>query len=462
MAQALDIVILAAGHGSRMHSRASKLLQPLAGRPLLAHVLDVAAALPEAKLHVVVGQDADAVRAAFPDYDIRWVTQASQRGTGDAVAAALPGLGEDSVVLVLYGDVPFLCVDTLERMVESAGQGPSSAVLLTAVVDNPRGYGRILRDSVDGVLRIVEERDTTPEQAGIREVNAGPMAIPAAWLRHYLPKLDISQTAQGEACLTVIVDWLARDGHQVMGVQPQSHVEMHGVNTRLQLAQAERLWQRRNADRLMNDGLLLIDPARFDLRGELVVGQDVCVDVNNVFEGRVSLGDNVTIGPNCLLRDVDIGPGCQVRANSVIDSATLAENVIVGPFAHIRPGSELAADVEIGNFVECNRSRVGAASKIKHLSYVGDSDIGKDVNIGAGVITCNYDGAKKHRTTIGAGAFIGSNAALVAPVTIGPAATVGAGSTITQDVPGAALAVGRGRQSNVKDWRPGSLRPPRR
>ena len=453
MDQPIDVVILAAGSGSRMRSATSKVLQPLAGRPLLSHVLDASGALAGARVHVVVcGQD-DAVRQVFQDrQDIHWVTQARQIGTGDAVASALSSLRDDAIAVVLYGDVPFVNPDTIKRMVDAARRAPSVAVLLTAEIDEPTGYGRILRDSTGRVLSIIEERDATAEQARIKEVNAGPMAIPVAWLRDYLPRLDVSQTAQHEACLTVIVEWIAHDGHQVIGMGSHDVIEMHGINDRVQLARAERLWQRRNADRLMGEGLQLADPLRFDVRGELVVGRDVFIDVNAVFEGRVALGDEVRVGPNCVLRDVVVGERCQLHANVLIDSATLARDVVVGPFAHIRAGSELGAGVEIGNFVECKRSRLGAGTKAKHLSYIGDTEAGASVNIGAGAITCNYDGVDKHRTVIGEGAFIGSNVALVAPVEIGPGATVGAGSTITEDVPGEALALGRGRQSNIERW----------
>ena len=456
--QPLEIVILAAGSGKRMRSQTSKALQPLAGRPLLAHVLDAVPAVPGARVHVVIRDEDDAVRQAFEGQDIRWVVQRRQPGTGGALAAALPALRDAAVAVALYGDVPFVSPDTVRRLAEVARREPGAAAWLTATVDDPTGYGRILRDNTGRVLGIVEERDASAEQARINEINAGPMAIPVAWLRAYLPRLDIGQTAQREACLTLIVDWAVRDGRPVLGVESPDPVEALGINDRAQLAEAERLWQRRNARRLMDGGLLLADPQRFDVRGELVVGQDVFVDVNAVFEGRVALGDDVRVGPNCVLRDATVGDRCRLHANVLIDSATLAAEVTVGPFAHIRPGTELGVGVEIGNFVECNRSRLGDGTRAKHLSYIGDSETGASVNIGAGVITCNYDGVRKHRTVIGQGAFIGSNAALVAPVEIGPGATVGAGSTITEDVPGQALALGRGRQSNIERWTPAKSR----
>ena len=445
----LHVVILAAGQGSRMKSALPKVLHPIAGRPMLHHVIDTAKLLGAEKIHTVIGHGADKVREVTDEASVNWVTQSEQLGTGHAVAQALPDLPDDARVLVLYGDVPLTRHETLEGLVGTLDD--NTLGLLTVTMDNPQGYGRIVRDADGDVQSIVEQKDASPEQQQIREVNTGILAVSAKHLKSWLPTLSNSN-AQGEYYLTDIIAMAVEQGMGVSVSQPENPFEVQGVNNRLQLAELERWFQRRQADRLMTEGATLADPARVDVRGELSIGNDLWIDVNVVFEGKVSLGSNVSIGPGCVIKDATIADGAEIKANSVIEGAVIGANAQIGPFARIRPGTELAANTKVGNFVETKKAIVGEGSKINHLSYVGDASLGRNVNVGAGTITCNYDGVNKYQTVLGDGVFVGSNTALVAPVTVAAEATIGAGSTITRDVADHELAVARGRQRNIAGW----------
>lgn len=444
-----DVVILAAGQGSRMKSSLPKVLHSLAGKPLAQHVIDTALGLAVDRIHLVIGHGADQVRATLKGENLEWAVQEQQLGTGHAVAQALPNIPEGGTVLILYGDVPLTQAATLKELLAVAEAG--SLGVITVILDNPTGYGRIVRDEANRVVAIVEHKDANAEQLAIREVNTGIMAVPADLLKRWLPKLS-NQNAQGEYYLTDIIAMAVQDGIAVQAVQPQSEQEVMGVNNRLQLAELERWYQRQQAEALMTAGVTLADPSRLDVRGELTCGQDVMIDVNVILEGRVEIASNVRIGPNCVIRNSRIESGAEVLANCVVEDAVIGSNCHVGPFARIRPGTELADGAKVGNFVETKNAKVGKGSKINHLSYVGDAELGEDVNIGAGTITCNYDGANKYKTVIGNRAFVGSNTALVAPVVLGDEATVGAGSTITKDVPPSQLAVARGQQRNISGW----------
>jgi bifunctional UDP-N-acetylglucosamine pyrophosphorylase/glucosamine-1-phosphate N-acetyltransferase len=445
----LHVVILAAGQGSRMKSALPKVLHPIAGRPMLHHVIDTAKLLGAEKIHTVIGHGADKVRKATDEASVKWVIQSEQLGTGHAVAQALPDLPDDARVLVLYGDVPLTRHETLEGLVGTLDD--NTLGLLTVTMDNPQGYGRIVRNANGDVQSIVEQKDASAEQQQIREVNTGILAVSAKHLKSWLPTLSNSN-AQGEYYLTDIIAMAVEQGLGVSVSQPENPFEVQGVNNRLQLAELERWFQHRQADRLMTEGATLADPARVDVRGELSIGNDLWIDVNVVFEGKVSLGSNVSIGPGCVIKDATIADGAEIKANSVIEGAVIGANAQIGPFARIRPGTELAANTKVGNFVETKKAIVGEGSKINHLSYVGDASLGRNVNVGAGTITCNYDGVNKYQTVLGDGVFVGSNTALVAPVTVAAEATIGAGSTITRDVADHELAVARGRQRNIAGW----------
>jgi len=446
----LEIVILAAGQGTRMRSALPKVLHALGGRPLLAHALAAAEALAPSAIHVVYGHGGEAVRAAFPDARVRWVHQAEQHGTGHALAQAMPGIDSNALVLVLYGDVPLIQPATLRALCSSAGS--DRVALLTTELDEPGDYGRILRDSAGRVIRIVERKDASPAEAAVREINTGFLAAPAARLNGWLAKLSRAN-AQGEYYLTDIIGMAATESVAVATQRPAHPWEILGVNSREELAHLERIHQKQNAEQLMRDGVTLRDPVRFDLRGSLKAGRDVVIDVNVVIEGAVELGDNVVIGPNNVLRDARIGAGTVIQPNCVIEEASVGRDCRIGPFARLRPGADIGDGAHIGNFVEVKKSVVGAGSKVNHLAYVGDTTLGKHVNVGAGTITCNYDGANKHRTVIGDNAFIGSNTALVAPVTVGAGATIGAGSVIAKDAPAGELTLTRAEQKTVKGWK---------
>ncbi len=433
-----------------MHSDLPKVLHPLGGQPMLSHVIRTAQALQPAQTIVVHGHGGALVRERMVDHEVRWVLQAEQLGTGHAVAQALPEIPDDHLVLVLYGDVPLTRPETLRPLLAVAAEG--GLALLTVELDDPSGYGRIVRNQSGAVVGIVEHKDASPEQLRIRECNSGLLAAPAALLRGWLGRLR-NDNAQGEYYLTDVIAMAVQEGKAVQAIAVSDPMEVAGVNDRCQLAALERELQARQARRLMEAGLTLADPARFDLRGELLHGRDCSIDVNVVLEGRVVLGDRVKIGPNCVIRNAEIGDDVVILPNSVIDDARIGPSCQVGPFARLRPGSELQERARVGNFVEIKAARLQRGSKVNHLSYIGDADVGADVNIGAGTITCNYDGANKHRTVIGDGAFIGSGTNLVAPITVGPGATIGAGTTLTRDAPADKLTLARARQKTVEGWR---------
>ena len=446
----LAVVILAAGEGKRMKSRLPKVLQPLAGRPLLAHVLDTAGALSPASIHIVYGHGGEQVRAAFPGAALSWVRQAEQLGTGHALQQAVPQIPDADTVLVLYGDVPLLRAETLERLTAIAAGG--GLALLTMEPQDPVGYGRIVRDPAGAVARIVEEKDAAAEELRIGECNTGVLAAPAGQLKAWLASLR-NDNAQREYYLTDVIGLAVRSAVTVTPVRLADPIEALGVNDKEQLAQLEAVCRRNAARKLMRAGVTILDPARLDVRGEVTHGQDVLIDVNVVLEGRVSLGDRVRIGPGCVIRDSRIGDDTELFAHCVLDGATIGAGARIGPFSRIRPTTELADGVHIGNFVEVKNSRLGAESKANHLSYVGDAEVGAHVNIGAGTIIANYDGANKHRTRIGDEAHTGSNSVLVAPITVGEGATIAAGSTVTREVPAGKLTIARARQTTIEGWR---------
>ncbi len=446
----LSVIILAAGQGTRMHSARPKVLQTLAGKPLLSHMLDRARALAPDDICVVYGHGGDAVRNALPDKDLRWALQAEQLGTGHAVQQALPDTPAGHQVLVLVGDIPLVRAATLQRLLDAAGA--AGVGVLTAEMDDASGYGRIVRAAGGAVTAIVEDSDCNDAERALTEINTGVICCPRERLAGWLDGLD-ADNSQREYYLTDIVAAAVADGVPVAGVAADAPEEVLGINDRLQLAQAERHWQRNEARALLAAGVTLADPARIDIRGRLSCGRDVFIDVNAVFSGDVTLGDEVCIGPGAVVRDSVVGAGTIIEAHSVIDGATVGERCRVGPFARLRPAAVLADDARAGNFVEIKKSTVGRGSKVNHLTYIGDSDIGDNVNVGAGTITCNYDGANKHRTTIGDGAFIGSGVELVAPVDVGAGATIGAGSTISKPAPPEKLTVARSRQQTIDGWK---------
>jgi len=443
----LNIVILAAGKGTRMYSDRPKVLHALAGKPLVQHVLDCAMSLQPRQVCVVYGHGGEAVPQALANYGAQFVIQEPQLGTGHAVQQALPHLADDSRTLILYGDVPLIQHSTLHQM-QQAGEG---LVLLTVHLDNPTGYGRIVRNAEGDVQRIVEQKDASPEELAIQEVNTGIMLAPTARLRAWLGRLN-NNNAQGEYYLIDIVALAVAEGMAVHTVHPGERWEVEGINNKHQLAQLERIWQEVVADRLMAQGVTLADPGRIDVRGELICGRDVEIDVGCIFEGRVVLGDRVKVGAYSVIRNAAIAQGTQIAPYSHIDSSEVGANCHIGPYARLRPGSKLHDEAHVGNFVEIKNSEIGPGSKTNHLSYIGDSTVGSRVNIGAGTITCNYDGANKHRTIIEDDAFIGSDTQLVAPVTVGKGATIGAGSTITRDAPAGELTLSRSKQITVAGW----------
>lgn len=445
-----DVVILAAGQGSRMKSVLPKVMHSLAGKPMLQHVIDTASLLDNSSLHVVIGHGAERVRQQLHQQPITIALQEQQLGTGHAVAQALPACTTDGVVLILYGDVPLIQADTLRALLLQAQHGHLG--LLTVELNDPTGYGRIVRNVVRDVVAIVEHKDANDSQRAICEVNTGIMAVPSELLNSWLPQLS-SENAQGEYYLTDIIAMASEEGVRISAIQPNTEYEVQGVNNRQQLAELERWYQLKQAEFLMAAGVTLHDPNRVDIRGNLTVGQDVVIDINCIFEGDVRLADGVMIGPNCVIRNSIIHTGSRIEAHSLVDGATIGKDAVVGPFARLRPGTDLADETKIGNFVETKKVQIGKGSKVNHLSYIGDAIIGEGSNIGAGTITCNYDGVNKSTTVIGNHAFVGSNTSLVAPVKIGNDATIAAGSTITKDTPDGQLAVARAQQKLVSHWK---------
>jgi len=445
----ISVVILAAGKGTRMRSKLPKVLQPLADRPLLEHVVATAEDLHSRSICVVYGHGGETVQAHFAERNIAWALQEPQLGTGHAVQQAMPHLNTDEVAVILYGDVPLVTSATVEKLAAAAIDGPA---ILTALENDPTGYGRIIRNPEGAVVAIVEEKDATDEQRGINEVNTGLMACPVSQLGPWLDALK-SDNAQGEYYLTDIVASAVADGVKVAAVTADSPIEVMGINDKAQLAIAERAFQERQAEALLAAGVTLADPARIDVRGNVSVGSDVFIDVNAVLIGDVEIGDDVTIGPNCVITNTSIGAGSTVNANCVFEDAVIGSNCDLGPFARLRPQAELKDGARVGNFVEIKKATLGEGSKANHLTYIGDATIGRDVNVGCGTITCNYDGANKHQTVIGDNAFIGSGVELVAPVEIGAGATIGAGSTIGRDAPPGELTIERSRQKTVSGWK---------
>jgi len=445
----LAVVILAAGQGKRMKSDLPKVLQPLAGVPLLGHVVSRARTLNPSSIHVVYGHGGDAVREALAKEKLQWALQAEQLGTGHAVMQAMPNVADDELVLVLYGDVPLIRAETLRQLIDAAGAKAMS--LLTVMLDNPAGYGRIVRQR-GAIQKIVEQKDASKAQLKIREGNSGIMAVPAKLLRKWLGKLRNSN-AQGEYYLTDVIAMAVKDKVKVTPLIAPTVAEVLGVNDKVQLAELEAMHRAERARELMIAGATLADPARIDVRGEVTLGRDVFLDANVLLEGKVTLGDRVRVGPNTVLRDVSIGADSVIHPNSVLEQSELGAGCLIGPYARVRPGSKLGAGVHIGNFVELKKTVIADGSKANHLTYLGDAIIGKGVNVGAGTITCNYDGVNKSTTTIDDGAFIGSGNMLVAPVRIGKNATTGAGSTITKDAPDGQLTLSRGKQLTLEGWK---------
>jgi bifunctional UDP-N-acetylglucosamine pyrophosphorylase / glucosamine-1-phosphate N-acetyltransferase len=446
----LSIVILAAGQGKRMKSDLPKVLQPLAGQPMLAHVIATAKALRADTIHVVHGHGGEQVKTALASEPVNWVLQAEQLGTGHAVAQAIPAIPDDHQVMILFGDVPLVRASTLQQLIEHAGaQGFG---VLTVVLDDPKGYGRIVRDNAGNVVRIVEEKDANTKERAIPEINTGLMIAPARSLRAWLAALK-NDNAQGEYYLTDVIVMAVRAGMKVNAVISPTEAEVLGVNDKVQLAKLEAALRAERANALMLEGVTLADPARIDIRGPVSVGRDVFIDVNVVMVGTVELGDRVRIGPNCYLKDCSIGADTQVHPNCVIDRTAIGAKCVIGPFARLRPESVLHDEVHIGNFVEVKKSEIGAGSKANHLTYLGDATVGRKVNVGAGTVTVNYDGANKWRTEIGDGAFVGSGSMLVAPVKVGADANTAAGSTITKDAPPGKLTIARAKQVTLEGWK---------
>ena len=444
----VQVVILAAGQGKRMHSNLPKVLHPVAGKPLVRHVIDTARSLAPAKIVVVYGHGGEVERSTVDLPDISWTRQEPQLGTGHAVAQALPVLSGEGQTLVLYGDVPLTKASTLKRLLHA---GKDGLAILTVELADPTGYGRIVRDADGKVLCIVEEKDATSEERVIREVNTGIMAIPSDRLADWLSRLS-NRNAQGEYYLTDIVALAVSEGASVRTAQPDADWEALGVNSKVQLARLERVHQRNLAAAMLVGGVRLADPERIDVRGEVNFGRDVFIDVGCVFEGQVDLGDAVEIGPYCVLKNVKVGAGTRVAAFCHFEEALIGADGVLGPYARLRPGTELGPEVHIGNFVEVKKSRIAARSKANHLAYIGDAEIGERVNVGAGTITCNYDGANKFTTIIEDDVFIGSDTQLVAPVTVGRGATLGAGTTLTKNAPAGALTLSRARQTTLTAW----------
>lgn len=445
---AIQVVILAAGIGKRMNSSMPKVLHALAAKPLLAHVLETATQLSQQPPIVVYGHQGEQVKTATTSHDIKWVEQKQQLGTAHALQQTLPLLNDKDTVLVLYGDVPLTSKQTLENFINDTK--PGQIGIVTANLANPYGYGRIKRKAKN-ITGVVEEKDATATERKIKEINTGIYLLPVKFLKKALPKIK-NKNKQSEYYLTDIIALAAKEKIKINSVQPQAIEEILGINDRLQQANLERYYQRYQAEKLMQAGVTIIDPSRLDIRGNIIAGKDVTIDINVILEGKVILGDGCQIGANCILRNVILGENVIVKPNSILEGAEIANDCAIGPFARIRPDTNLASNVHIGNFVEIKKSHVGMGTKINHLTYIGDAEIGTGVNIGAGTITCNYDGVNKFKTIIADNVFVGSNSSLVAPVKIGKAATIGAGSTITEDVPENKLTLARARQTTIEGW----------
>ncbi|MRT02538.1 bifunctional UDP-N-acetylglucosamine diphosphorylase/glucosamine-1-phosphate N-acetyltransferase GlmU [Ewingella americana] len=445
---ALSVVILAAGKGTRMYSNLPKVLHPLAGKPMVQHVIDAATRLGANNVHLVYGHGGDLLKQSLAEEGLNWVLQAEQLGTGHAMQQAAPHFADDENVLMLYGDVPLISVETLDKLLKAKPEGGIG--LLTVVLDDPTGYGRIVREN-GTVTGIVEQKDSNAEQLKIKEINTGILVADGASFKRWLGQLN-NNNAQGEYYITDIIAMAHAEGHQIATVHPARNSEVDGVNNRLQLSRLERVYQSEQAERLLLAGVMLLDPSRFDLRGELSHGIDVQIDANVIIEGNVKLGDRVKIGAGCVLKNCVIGDDCEISPYSVFENAVLEAECTVGPFARLRPGAELAQGAHVGNFVEIKKARLGKGSKAGHLSYVGDAEIGDNVNIGAGTITCNYDGVNKFKTVIGNDVFVGSDTQLVAPVTVGNNVTIAAGTTVTRDVPENGLVISRVQQVHKPDW----------
>ncbi len=446
----LSIVILAAGQGTRMHSDLPKVMHRLAGKTMLEHVYNSASLVNHRTIYIVYGYGGDQVKDAHPELDTEWVLQSEQLGTGHAVKQVLSHIPDNDQVMILYGDIPMITSETLHKLQRAASESGFS--LLTSYIDNPAGYGRIIRNDIGDVIRIVEEKDAEGEERSICEINTGMMVVAAEPLKRWVNVLG-NKNAQKEYYLTDIIKMAVDEGVTVNTINPDSAVEIRGINDRAQLAEIERYYQLIQAHQLMRRGVSIMDPSRFDLRGDVEIGQDIMIDINVLLEGRLKIGNNVSIGANCCIKETIIGDNVEIKPNSVIENAIIGNGCRIGPFARIRPDTLLDENVHIGNFVEIKKSQVGKGTKINHLSYVGDSEIGNNVNIGAGTITCNYDGANKHKTIIEDDVFIGSDTQLVAPVTVGAGSTIAAGTTITKDVENGVLAIGRAEQQTVSKWK---------
>lgn len=444
----LSVVILAAGKGTRMYSDLPKVLHKVAGKPMVKHVIDTAKQLSADQIHLIYGHGADLLKERLADEPVNWVFQAEQLGTGHVMQQAAPFFNDDENIVMLYGDAPLITKETLERLV--AAKPENGIALLTVELENPTGYGRIIREN-GSVVAIVEQKDASPDQLKITEVNTGVMVSDGASFKKWLARLD-NNNAQGEYYMTDVIGLANRDGFKVTAVKADDMMEVEGANNRLQLAALERYFQRKQAKALLLAGVSLADPERFDLRGELEHGKDVEIDVNVIIEGKVKLGNGVKIGAGCVLKNVTVGDNTEIKPYSVLEDSTVGDKAAIGPFSRLRPGAELAAETHVGNFVEIKKAKVGKGSKVNHLTYVGDAEIGAACNIGAGVITCNYDGANKFKTVIGDNVFVGSDAQLVAPVKVGDGATIGAGSTITKDVAAGELVTTRVPQRHTAGW----------
>ena len=446
--KALSVVILAAGKGTRMYSDLPKVLHKVAGKPMVKHVIDTANQLGAENVHLIYGHGGELMRERLANESVNWVVQAEQLGTAHAVQQAAPFFKDDENIVILYGDAPLVTKETLEKLI--AAKPENGIALLTVNLDNPTGYGRIIREN-GNVVAIVEQKDANAEQLKIQEVNTGVLVADGAHFKNWLSRVK-NNNAQGEFYLTDVIGLANQDGCQVTAVQASEFMEVEGANNRLQLAALERFYQRKQAEKLLLAGVMLIDPERFDLRGTLEHGKDVEIDVNVIVEGNVRLGERVKIGAGCVLKNVTIGDDVEIKPYSVLEDATIGDKAAIGPFSRLRPGAELAAETHVGNFVEIKKSTVGKGSKVNHLTYVGDTEIGENCNIGAGVITCNYDGANKFKTIIGNNVFVGSDTQLVAPVTVADGATIGAGSTITQNIEKDELVITRVPQRHIQGW----------